>query len=1016
MKTILIFLLGGFVLLGSSALLYAQEYMGSQFCRPCHSSENPIGGTQYDGWWNTLHSRTIQLVADSTVYPLGQFNAGDSIDMGASYNHAKVYLSKVDTEFYIQVGTGGTKYKALMSTGWGYRQRYITKIDSSYYLLPIQFNPISYMNPASGIWIPYFPEYWFNTDGTPKNTNTNSFRTRAWDKNCVRCHSTAAKVYVSVSAGDTSWKTTWGYTNVSNYFGVGCEMCHGPFSGTAGQGMMFKLDNLPTKAAKIEVCGQCHSRGTSYRGMGQVGTHDYYKNELLNTYFNPIDTTHPLAEFANFCTPRNSPTIRGFYTWPDLFTSRISPQQYLEYQVSDHYTTTAMEIVCWTCHDSHPQTHRQYNIVDSLVVDGEVFTVRVDDNTLCLACHAGRGPYTAMKKEWVHDPVTYKDSIGALVTQHNHHPYDPTNTGNTGGAGQCVKCHMAMTSIFQNPYDQNSHTIRVVPPSRTLQFSNVTTPTKGMLSSCAVSCHRNPSGQTANVQSFGVGIDPTITDWTELTDIALAESLYAHWKEWGLGHPEFSIQPNGLNFGNTVLGYSRVDSMTFYNFGSTTINVVNVSSNRSEFVVTPTTTAILPGESQKLYITFTPAAEGHLTGFLSFEHDLPGSPEVVALAGSGILFESISDVVRDWNIVSVPYAVLDYRKAVLFPTAISPAFRYQSLGRYLKTDTLQNGVGYWAKFDTQQVITIGGIPQAYRMDELVKGWNIIGSLAVPLLISQLTTSPPDILLTDFFGYENGYYLADTLKPMKGYWVKVSEPGTLYLNAWGYPLKAVPGVVEATHSGATDYSKLSRLIIKDAVGKVQVLYFGGELDFLSVKNRELPPRPPAGVFDVRFHDDHFIQTVEAGASMRSAVEISAAAYPLRVEWKIQSSSVHSSLFVGDQVYALSVDGAATVSNSHSQIVLELNGSPGLPEQFALEQNYPNPFNPATVIRYSLPVNSFVTLQVYNVLGQEVATLVNEKREAGRYEVRWNASGLPSGVYYYRLRTPTFSKVHKMMLLR
>lgn len=89
---------------------------------------------------------------------------------------------------------------------------------------------------------------------------------------------------------------------------------------------------------------------------------------------------------------------------------------------------------------------------------------------------------------------------------------------------------------------------------------------------------------------------------------------------------------------------------------------------------------------------------------------------------------------------------------------------------------------------------------------------------------------------------------------------------------------------------------------------------------------------------------------------------------------------------------------------------------LPERFVLEQNYPNPFNPVTVISYQLPVNSWVTLKVFNVLGQEVATLVNEKREAGRYEVEWNSADAPSGMYIYRLITGEFTAVKKMVLLR
>jgi hypothetical protein len=88
----------------------------------------------------------------------------------------------------------------------------------------------------------------------------------------------------------------------------------------------------------------------------------------------------------------------------------------------------------------------------------------------------------------------------------------------------------------------------------------------------------------------------------------------------------------------------------------------------------------------------------------------------------------------------------------------------------------------------------------------------------------------------------------------------------------------------------------------------------------------------------------------------------------------------------------------------------------PSGFSLEQNYPNPFNPATVISFQLPVSSFVSLRVYNLLGQEVATLVSEERQPGSYEVFWDASNSPNGMYFYRLRVGSFSETRKMMLIR
>jgi hypothetical protein len=88
----------------------------------------------------------------------------------------------------------------------------------------------------------------------------------------------------------------------------------------------------------------------------------------------------------------------------------------------------------------------------------------------------------------------------------------------------------------------------------------------------------------------------------------------------------------------------------------------------------------------------------------------------------------------------------------------------------------------------------------------------------------------------------------------------------------------------------------------------------------------------------------------------------------------------------------------------------------PDRFTLHQNYPNPFNPKTVIRYALLVTCHLDLSIYNILGQKVATLVNKKQPAGRYEVEWDASGFATGVYYYKLTAGDYQQVKKMVLIK
>jgi hypothetical protein len=97
-------------------------------------------------------------------------------------------------------------------------------------------------------------------------------------------------------------------------------------------------------------------------------------------------------------------------------------------------------------------------------------------------------------------------------------------------------------------------------------------------------------------------------------------------------------------------------------------------------------------------------------------------------------------------------------------------------------------------------------------------------------------------------------------------------------------------------------------------------------------------------------------------------------------------------------------------------ISFKGNNEVPTVYELSQNYPNPFNPSTTIKYQIPKDGLVTLKVYDILGAEVATLVNEEKIAGKYETNFDASRLASGVYLYRLKVNDFVSVKKMMLLK
>lgn len=104
------------------------------------------------------------------------------------------------------------------------------------------------------------------------------------------------------------------------------------------------------------------------------------------------------------------------------------------------------------------------------------------------------------------------------------------------------------------------------------------------------------------------------------------------------------------------------------------------------------------------------------------------------------------------------------------------------------------------------------------------------------------------------------------------------------------------------------------------------------------------------------------------------------------------------------------------NNLINLTNQKSGSNSIPDAFYLSQNYPNPFNPVTRIQYGIPENSFVTLSVYNMLGQEVAKLVNDYNEAGIHNVTFDGTNLSSGIYLYRINTSDYTEIKKMILTK
>ena len=391
-----------------------------------------------------------------------------------------------------------------------------------------------------------------------------------------------------------------------------------------------------------------------------------------------------------------------------------------------------------------------------------------------------------------------------------------------------------------------------------------------------------------------------------------------------------------------------------------------------------------------------------------------------------------------WNMLSNPVSRAVDTDSVrhIYPGSLNAyAFRYQPGVGYQQSYVMPNGPGYWVKFSAAGSSDVTGLPRLRDSIAAQAGWNIVGSISATIDTGTITSNPPGMRASNWWGYgASGYFAATQIVPGKAYWIKASVTGKFAFIA--PPL----GTARAEHVG-DESAKYSSITITDASGRGQTLLFGADAaGSVPVSMYEMPPAPPEGVFDARFQTEEgefMLQTHRAmiESPVEFGIVVHSTAYPITVNWKILGADamkyayelkdgVDGRLF-GPQ--SLAGEGSVVVQNSSlGRFVLIAKAGEQLPTEYALYQNYPNPFNPTTNIKFALPVPSKVTVEIYNLIGQRVRTLLTEERSAGYHVVEWNGTGdadlqLGSGVYFVRIDAKgdngaTFSHVRKLMMLK
>lgn len=361
------------------------------------------------------------------------------------------------------------------------------------------------------------------------------------------------------------------------------------------------------------------------------------------------------------------------------------------------------------------------------------------------------------------------------------------------------------------------------------------------------------------------------------------------------------------------------------------------------------------------------------------------------------------DLSPGWSMISLPCQLEDAALEVLFPTAIS---LFEFTGGYRAATNLAAGKAYWINLPTSFVTAIAGEDHPSAKLEAPAGWSMVGPGNRPVDGFSLGDG-----VVSIFGFAEGYFPAAVLEPGRGYWVNMNAAGQLDLSGGGAPRPSAPVFVANEFPGGVLWCR--------AEGWRQELLLG--VEEASVVN--LPPLPPAGVYDAR---------VEIGEEA-TAWQVPWAAMPRHYRMQIQGGPMHLGwqippaeegqwhLLINGQKIDLRGSGEVVLEPRVSNVFLVQARSAVGPQRYALEQNYPNPFNSTTEIRFALPAKAEVELGVYNLAGQKVATLAAGVWASGIHSINWSGRDeqgrvLGSGVYLYRLRAGTHFEVRKMALLK
>jgi len=376
-----------------------------------------------------------------------------------------------------------------------------------------------------------------------------------------------------------------------------------------------------------------------------------------------------------------------------------------------------------------------------------------------------------------------------------------------------------------------------------------------------------------------------------------------------------------------------------------------------------------------------------------FQHPTPGT-------SNGIESMSYSHQnTEGWNLIGLSVNTGTSSYEYNFPNSIDGTlFGFDDT--YFETELLIPGKGYWLYFGENGTNIFTGDPIGNLTLALHQGWNLISSIAFPISIGNIMDTEDIIIPGSWYGFDITYVSVDSLFPGKGYWVHASLAGEIILSL-------------STVTNRTNINKALKHSNTLTFNNTSV-YFGNKIEVDNPLSYSLPPRPPLGAKDFRFSGDS-----KLCKSDECLIEVMMDSSPLTIECEIKEDE--SWELIDESGNVLKCEGVQVldVGGDSETYVLRKSIAPPTPSKFVLFPAYPNPFNPVTTIQFFIPdVGTIHTtsLRIYDITGTLIETLLNEKLPPGTHNVKWDGSGVSSGVYFVNMKGGDYSQTEKLMLIK